>query len=244
MVIPMSQDRRPLAELRGAVSRGDGVGVIGALGAVELGHAAQLAGEGLLVAVAQGVGEAKELAEQCIAELNERDWEGDHDLAVQLAAALGSGPPLDLRLVPVELEELSMILEGDGSSGDGRVDLITGDVWSGPAIDYAEESGEGLPDADDPDRWLDVCCEGSHEGYRDMEYFIAGLDDADEATLLSVAISGSGAFRRFRDALDRWPQDKERFFAFSEERQRGRARSWLALAGIAVIPAGLADRED
>jgi len=58
-----------------------------------------------------------------------------------------------------------------------------------------------------------------------MEYFIAGLDDANEFDLLSVAISGSGAFRRFRDVLDRWPQDKERFFAFIEERQRGRARS-------------------
>ncbi len=114
---------------------------------------------------------------------------------------------------------------------------MTGEVWTGSAIDYAEERGEDLPQADDPDRWLYVGSEGSRDGYRDMEDFIAGLDDADRADLLSVAISGHGAFRRFRDVIERWPEDKERFFCFSEERQRGRARSWLAMAGIAAVPA-------
>jgi hypothetical protein len=238
----MSPDRRPLAELRGAVFCGDGAGVIGALRVVELRDVAQLAGEGLLVALSQGVSGAKEQAERCIAVLRERDWEGDQDLAVQLAAALWDGPAPDLRPVPVDLAELSMILEGDGSWGDGRVDLVTGEVWSGAAIDYTEESGEGLSGLGDFHRWLDVGGQGSREGYRDMEYFIAGLDDTDEVDLLSVAISGPGAFRRFRDVLDRWPQDKERFFAFSEERQRGRARTWLAVAGIAAVPTAFSDR--
>lgn len=222
------------------MARGDGAGVLLAIGLLELSDVSQLAGEGLLVALAQGVPQAPDHAKRCIATLRERGWEGDEELAAQLAAALGEAPPLELRSVPVELDELSWILEGDGSAGDGRVDLLTGEVWPQAAIDYAEETGEGLPDPDNSDRWLFVFCEGSREGYRDMELFIAGLDRADRADLLSVAVEGAGAFRRFRDVLDRWPDEMERFFAFSAERQRGRARSWLAFAGVAAIPAAIA----
>ena len=236
----MSPDQSPLGDLRGTVARGDGAGALAAIGQLELSDVAQLAGEGLLVSLAQGVPNAPDQAQRCITTLRERGWEGDDHLAAQLAAATGETPPLELRPVPVELDELSWILEGDGSSGDGRVDLLTGEVWPEAAIDYAEETGQGLPDPDDADRWLFVSCEGSREGYRDMEYFIAGLGNSDRADLLSVAIEGTGAFRRFRDVLDRWPDEKERFFAFSGERQRGRARSFLALAGVAAIPASAA----
>jgi hypothetical protein len=172
--------------------------------------------------------------------LRQRGWEGDEDLAAQLAAVVGETPPPELRSLPVDLDELSWILEGDGSSGDGRVDLLTGEVWPETAIDYAEETGEELPDPDDSDRWLFVSCKGPREGYRDMEDFIASLRSSERADLLSVAIEGTGAFRRFRDVLDRWPDEKERFFTFSGERQRGRARSWLVLAGVAATPASIA----
>jgi Uncharacterised protein family (UPF0158) len=53
---------------------------------------------------------------------------------------------------------------------------------------------------------------------------------------LAVAIRGRGAFRRFEDELARWPGELERWHALSEERQRGRARSWLAAAGYRVLP--------
>jgi hypothetical protein len=39
-----------------------------------------------------------------------------------------------------------------------------------------------------------------------------------------------------KDELARWPGELERWHAFSEERQRGRARSWLAAAGYRVLP--------
>ena len=44
-------------------------------------------------------------------------------------------------------------------------------------IEHAEETEE---DDDDDERWLWVECEGSREGYRDMELFIAAFDDADQ----------------------------------------------------------------
>ena len=72
---------------------------------------------------------------------------------------------------------------------------------------------------------------GSRGGYRDMELFIATVGDPAIADRLEIAISGKGAFRRFKDVLSRWPSELQRYFLLSEERQRGRARAWLATQG-------------
>jgi hypothetical protein len=37
-----------------------------------------------------------------------------------------------------------------------------------------------------------------------------------------------------KDVLGRWPGELDRWYAFSAERQRGRARAWLADAGYYV----------
>jgi hypothetical protein len=141
----------------------------------------------------------------------------------------------DLRPLPVDLDELAGILEGDPVYGGGRVDLATGEVWSAPAVDYAREIGrEDEDESDDPDKWLWVHCEGSRDGYRDMELFIGTVRDPGRADRLETAISGRGAFRRFKGVLARWPGELDRWYAFSAERQHGRARAWLADAGYYV----------
>ena len=68
----MSTHQSPLADLRGAVARGDGVGVLAAIGQLELIDVAQLAGEGLLIALAQGVSEARNQTNRCITMLRQR----------------------------------------------------------------------------------------------------------------------------------------------------------------------------
>ena len=115
-------------------------------------------------------------------------------------------------------------------------------MWSQAAIEYAVETGEEDEDTgDDPERWLAVHGEGSREGYRDMESFIASVEDPGRAERLAIAIRGRGAFRRFKDELAGWPGELERWHALSVERQRGRARSWLAAAGYRVL---LVDHRD
>ncbi len=87
-------------------------------------------------------------------------------LVVRGDAALGNGPSPLLHPMPVDLEEVSMILEGDPVQGSGRIDLTTGEVWPQSALDYVEEIGEA--EDDDPDRWLWVNCEGPRSAYQDM----------------------------------------------------------------------------
>jgi Uncharacterised protein family (UPF0158) len=65
--------------------------------------------------------------------------------------------------------------------------------------------------------------------------FIETVRDTGRADRLEIAISGRGAFRRFKDVLERWPGELERWYAFSAERQHGRARARLAGALEATI---------
>lgn len=231
-----SEEQR--SALRAAVYRGDGPAVVDLLRGVGADDdALQLAGDGVIAAVMQRVDGAAELARKLVVGLRHRGWDGDDELADQLEAQLGSGPTAMLRALPVDLEELAGILEGDPLSVGGRIDIRTGEVWPRAAIEYAVETGDEDEDtADDPERWLAVHGEGSREGYRDMERFIASVEDPGRAERLAIAIRGRGAFRRFKDELARWPGELERWHTFSEERQRGRARSWLAAAGYRVLP--------
>ncbi|MGB8022597.1 MAG: UPF0158 family protein [Candidatus Nanopelagicales bacterium] len=230
--MPAREEHR---ELRGALARGDGGAVVHLLGSGSWpADCMQLIGDGLRVALRQHIGGADDLARECVALLRDRGWDGDDELADALQAQLGEAPAQLLKPLVVDLEELSMVLEGDPVQCGGRIDLSTGEVWPQSALDYAIESGEIDEDDDDPARWMWVECEGSRAGYRDMEWFIAGLDDDRVADRLSRAISGRGAFRRFKDVLSAWPDLMARWFAFAEDRQRGRARAWLADAGYAA----------
>lgn len=229
-------ERDTMRELRVLVATRDGAGLVARLGSDLAVDSLQLAGDGLLAALADRTEGAPEVAREVAARLRERAWDGDAELAAQLGAALGTGPAPMLRPLPVDLEELAMVLEGDPIQGGGRIDLTTGEVWPQTIFDDGDGIEEGTEDDEDPDRWLDVQSEGSRDGYRDMVLFIEQLDDEEVADRLSIAISGRGAFRRFKDTLSRWPDLMTEFHAFSNERQRGRARAWLAAQGYRPTP--------
>ena len=230
-------------ELRSAVFRGDGAEIVRLLTRRPWPvDALQLIGDGLLIALGQDVEGASPLAAECVDALQVRGWVGDQELAEMLQARLGAAPTPLLRPLTIDLEELAMVLEGDPVEGGGQIDLRTGEVWPQSAIEYGIESGEEDEDFDDPDRWLSVHSEGSRAGYRDMEWFIADLEEPGVADRLSIAITGRGAFRRFKDVLSRWPELMERWHCFSEDRHRGRARSWLADQGYTASHRVLSDR--
>ena len=137
-----------------------------------------------------------------------------------------------LRALPVDLDELADLLEGGDDVRFGLVDLQTGVVYP-----YSEMSGEylglgeGLDPDEDPDRWLIVRRVGSRAAYQDMVAFIEQVDDPAQRDRLEIAISGRGAFRRFKDVLARNEGELNRFFAFTNGRKRERAREWLADEG-------------
>ena len=230
----MSTDETPIS-LWVKVPAEDGTAVVEMTGPATPENGLQAFGDWVLAALEQRADGAAEAARLMNPALRERDWEGDDVLAHQIDALLGSGAMPDLRPLPVDLDVLAGIWEGDPMSGGGRVDLATGEVWAAPADEYARVTGhEDEDESDDPDKWLWVHCEGSRDGYRDMELFIGTVRDPGRADRLEIAISGRGAFRRFKDVLGRRPGELDRWYAFSAERQHGRARAWLADAGYYV----------
>ncbi len=79
----------------------------------------------------------------------------------------------------------------------------------------------------DDDRFLEIPRITSWEGYQDMEAFIETVSDEHAQTRLLAAIQGKGAFRRFKDTLTRYPEERDRWFEFLDARNRERVLSWL-----------------
>lgn len=224
-------------ELRGAVYGADADALTGVLTGQDWPeNALQLLGDAVLAVARERKQDIEPAARRCVRGLRDRDWEGDAELAAQIESTFGWGPAPLLRSLPVDLEELAGVLEGDPIMGSGRIDLRNGEVWPQSVLENAEEVGDdGEGEADDL-RWLSVRCEGSRAGYRDMELFIDSLDDDRVADRLARSLQGRGVFRRFKDALAGWPDLLERWYGFSDDRQRGRARAWLAAEGYTPAP--------
>lgn len=102
--------------------------------------------------------------------------------------------------------------------------------WEKEALLIADrvEAGYGT-------RYISIPQSDSHEGYGDMEDFIGTVRDPHLQELLEVAIQGRGAFRRFKDVLLRYPQERERWFAFSDAQVQQRVLDWLESEGIEPI---------
>jgi hypothetical protein len=211
----MAWDQAALTALRAAVAQRDVVAIRAALEDRDLDAVLQLAGQGLLGAPDDP------LAHECATRLRHRGLEGDSELADAL-----EGRADELRPLAVDVEELASILEGDPLQGGGRIDLVTGEILHHSPYDDEDED-EPL----DEDRWLWVHAD-SRAGWQDMAEFVSTVTDDSLADRLERRLHGRRAFRRFRDELDAHPDELTRFHLFADERQRGRARRWLADHGL------------
>jgi len=94
--------------------------------------------------------------------------------------------------------------------------------------------GKGEKVSDDPSL-VSVPCANPAEGFRDMEDFVFGVEDAACRSTLGRALGGRGSFSRFRDALSAYPEEWERWFKFKEERVQSRVLEWLHDIGVEPI---------
>ena len=67
----------------------------------------------------------------------------------------------------------------------------------------------------------------SREQYRMMERFIATVINVPLKEALQDAIVGKGAFRRFKDAVGRHPEERKRWFAFRDALLHRYILDWL-----------------
>lgn len=106
--------------------------------------------------------------------------------------------------------------------------------------DLLESEKKELQDAEQVEtgygtRYITIPQTDSHEGYSDMEAFIATVQNQSLQNRLWRAIEGRGAFRRFKDELEGNRRERERWFKFRDERLRQRVLDWLDSLGIEPI---------
>jgi hypothetical protein len=134
-----------------------------------------------------------------------------------------------LAVEQVDLADLALALEDHSDEHTWWFDPATGTLEPRFAGDlgHPPEGDDGL---------IPVDPLPSAVGYGDMEDFAARVREPRTRDLLERAISGRGAFRRFKDALLDYPDLREAWFAFHDARGERRAIEWLAERGL-VEPA-------
>lgn len=113
------------------------------------------------------------------------------------------------------------------------LDLDTGEVLSNHGDEDPEELASRV-EAGLGTRYLAVGSSEPGEGYQDMADFIEVVRDPTLRAMLVVAIQGAGAFRRFKDVLLTYPEERERWFAFRDARIKERLEDWLKDEGVKV----------
>ncbi|TAP39608.1 UPF0158 family protein [Arthrobacter sp. S39] len=224
-----------LSELRGAIVSADAGRFIAAVTGRDIDDALQQVGAGIPMALEQRRQETEPVALSVINRLTWRGIAGDRVLAADLLAGLRH-EPLAGRVVPVDLDMLSIVLEGDPDlSTGGYLDLHAGHVYDETATDPMLMVGEdaAIEVEEEPDRWLRLNRTGSRNGWHDMAAFAERQHDEALRERLERAIEGKGAFYRFRDLLH-GENLSEQWHAFSTDRQMGRAREFLADNGVRV----------
>jgi hypothetical protein len=132
------------------------------------------------------------------------------------------------KTLKIDLDELCEAMENSSFENDYFLDLETGDILF--ISEYTDdEETEKLKDRieEEFDRYERIPKAESYEGYSDMVDFIATVKDEHLVELLEVAINGKGAFRRFKDVLLNYPEERERWFQFKDDRMEERALEWL-----------------
>ncbi len=143
---------------------------------------------------------------------------------------------MDRKSLKIDLDELCSAMEDSSYEHEYYLDLKTGEIlFISEYMDDDETEKLKNQIEEEFDRYERIPRAESHEGYEDMEDFIATVKDEHLAELLEVAINGRGAFRRFKDVLIGYPEERERWFHFRDERMQERALEWLDGIGVTLL---------
>lgn len=125
--------------------------------------------------------------------------------------------------------------ENAGEKGD---DININPILAG--LDISDWQKEALREADRVDqdfgvRYIAIPRADSDEAYCDMEDFISTVQNNRLQDRLTEAIRQHRPFRRFKDVLEDYPEEQERWFNLSNSRIHERALEWLKDQGIEPV---------
>jgi len=140
------------------------------------------------------------------------------------------------KTLKIDLDELCSAMEDNSYEHEFHLDLETGEILFLSEYTDDEEIGKLKGKIEgESDRYEQIPKAESHDGYEVMQGFIATVKDGRLTALLEVAINGKGAFRRFKDVLLDYPEERERWFQFKGAKAQERAREWLDDIDVSLI---------
>ena len=142
------------------------------------------------------------------------------------------GAPGPVNEVPVDWEALEDAFENNAPEVHSYLHLTTGEVLR--VVDGVADPQMHVRIASDGN-YLRIDPVSSREQYRWMERFIPLAEDADLREKLTQAIDGKGAFRRFKDVLMSFGDEREKWFTFRSERLRTFMEAWLGAHAIKAV---------
>jgi hypothetical protein len=142
------------------------------------------------------------------------------------------GTPGPIREVPVDWEALEDAFENNAPEVHSYLHLTTGEVLR--VVDGVADPQMHVRIASDGN-YLRIDPVSSREQYRWMERFIPLAEDTTLREKLTQAIDGKGAFRRFKDVLMSFGDEREKWFTFRSERLRTFMEAWLGAHAIKAI---------
>lgn len=140
------------------------------------------------------------------------------------------------KTLKIDMDELCLAMEDSSYEHEHYLDIETGDILF--LSEYMDdEETENLKDKieEEPDRYERIPKAASRDGYEDMRDFTKTVKDEHLTALLEVAVNGKGAFRRFKDVLLNYPEERERWFQFKDAKMRERALEWLGDIDVSLI---------
>jgi len=139
-------------------------------------------------------------------------------------ANIGKG--ISARKIKVTADDLIEAFDTHFEETAYYLDLQKGIVILVSEFDDADSLKEKI-ESDMTGRYVYIEPIPSSEGYRQMEDFIATVIDKNLQEKLLIAISGTGAFRRFKDVLLMYLEQRQRWFDFHEKMIKEYAKEWI-----------------
>ena len=137
-----------------------------------------------------------------------------------------------------KLSEIVEYIDMGSDDAESFYNELTGEFYY-----YHEGFTDDERDLDEEEGWLRLPNQREADEYRMMSDFSSTVRNARKREQLEIALSGRGAFRRFKDAVSREGIDNE-WYVFRDKRYLAFARNWCEGNGIPYDPAELPNSED
>jgi hypothetical protein len=126
------------------------------------------------------------------------------------------------------LESVIQALESQLDTIKHFYDRNTGEV-----VMISEEFGEAPEDLEQQgDRFVLIPSMTANERFQIMEDFVETIVNEELQDMLNQALIEKGAFQRFEEVLQRYPNRWEQWRRFRDDKMEARAREWFRENGI------------